>query len=52
MGKKSRAKTEGRKTGSRKQLEQPKDRPWLVPVLVFLGALLVVALALIASAEK
>jgi len=49
MGKKRQGKAA---KAERKQTQKAPERPWLVPVLVFLGALLVIALALVASADK
>ena len=37
----------GKKSGRRQGTE--KERPWLIPVLVFLAAVTVIALALVAS---
>jgi hypothetical protein len=51
MGKKQRRSAEAAgKTKPRRQ--KPKERAWLVPLIVLVGALAVIALALVAAADK
>lgn len=51
MGKNQRRRAE--KAGKvRPAKEETRERAWLTPLLVFLGALAVIALALVAAADK
>lgn len=51
MGKKQRE-ARRRKNAGKAAAAQTKHRPWLLPVLVFLGALAFIGLALVAAGDR